>query len=362
MSGQARLFFRFDAAPEIGAGHWRRCLALAMACARQGAEVHWLARVRGMDMGAEAARAGMRWHSLPWDTEAGEDARLLAAYAGGQDLRAGVVDHYRQDEVYQRTLQAAGLRWLQFGNRAHRHPLLGELLHDASPGACAAHYEGRLANPASRLLLGPSHALLHPAFAVERARMGGAAGGRQLRKVLVAAGGGHDRGATAAVLEWLEAAGFAGRRVILTTSANSALLKLKKLVEAQCGRVRTGPGVGIELHVDNWNPAAVMAGCELAVCAGGTTLHELACLGIPALVLSLAENQDEPGLAWQRAGMGLFLGRWPGLDEAAAVAAVRGLLRDAPLRAEMARRCWESQDGQGAARVAEALLSLDKPT
>jgi len=51
-----------------------------------------------------------------------------------------------------------------------------------------------------------------------------------------------------------------------------------------------------------------MAGCQLAVTAGGTALYELACLGVPAVIACTAANQWATALAWQERGLAVSLG------------------------------------------------------
>ncbi len=341
------MFFRFDASPELGAGHWRRCLALARECLRRGLEAHLVARTRDVDLAAMGALPGMRLHAVPWQAEPEQDARLLVEICRSRQLRMGVVDHYRQGADYQTCLRASGLRWLQFGNRGHRHPLLGQWLHDASPAACRSDYAARLAEPAARLLLGSRYALLQPEFALARARREAEGWPDKVNKVLLIFGGGDDRGLTAAALGWLDEAGFAGGRVVLTTRANPSLPVLRQMAASDRR---------VELQVDNWAPAQVMAGCDLAMSTGGTTLHELACLGIPALVLSVAENQVEPAKAWERAGLGWYLGGWPEPVCTPPVELMLELGRRPQGWRRRRARCLAEQDGQGARRVADELL------
>jgi UDP-2,4-diacetamido-2,4,6-trideoxy-beta-L-altropyranose hydrolase len=167
--------------------------------------------------------------------------------------------------------------------------------------------------------------------------------------VLLTFGGGDDRGMTLRALGWLEMGGFGGRVEVLTTKLNPQVDALKAYAQGLGGRIR--------IHVDNWRPESLMARCQLSITGGGTTLHELACLGVPALVVSLAENQTAPGQAWETAGLGAFLGQAQDLDDQEAVRTVRRFLGDEALRLAVASRCLQVQDGLGAGRVAEALVA-----
>ena len=109
--------------------------------------------------------------------------------------------------------------------------------------------------------------------------------------------------------------------------------------------------------------AALMAQCQLAVTAGGTTIYELTVLGVPFVCFSYAENQEaltEWLGAQQIAG---YAGAW---HRAAGETQVRigawclKAQRDPGLR----RQCYETErgliDGLGAARIAQILIMAGK--
>lgn len=340
------LFFRLDASPKMGLGHLRRCCVLARACREKGAVAHFFIRSEALDLSTQDFPADAVVHEIPWDCTPEEDAALTAALCHQNGVRAGVVDHYRVSEAAQTILNAGGLRWMQFGNRLHTHPLLGVLVHDANPGATIEDYRGRIHEHEPEFLTGPGYALVAEDFRDERARhpqpdLQG------ITSILLTFGGGDDRGATLAALDWLEAAGYSGRRLLLATGMNPQLPALRERAAAM---------PLIELHVDNWHPAPLMAQCQLALCAGGTSLHELACLGVPPVIVCIADNQYFPAQSWHEAGMAVNLGPAPEIQPETAIRHLQQLLEHPAERLAMARRCWQVQDGQGAARVAEALL------
>ena len=350
--GRPRVFFRADASPEVGLGHVRRCAVLAKACQQMGAEVHLLARWRGVSKQSAGGWEGACVHELNWDASAEADAKWLARMCRHEGLAVGVIDHYRQDENYQRHLIKEGLNWLQFGNVRMTIPLWGRWVHDATPGATAEGYSLRNTRRNVQWLLGPEYALVAASFGVLRRTLG-APELSDVNSVLVIFGGGNDCGATERALGWLEASGFTGRRVVLSGSTNPSLPRLRELAQR---------AKDIELHEGNWDPSSLMAGCQLAVCSGGITLHELACLGIPAMIVTIADNQEAPALAWQKMGMGTFLGDLHHIQDWEAVACLKACLADTAGRLVMAQTAWTSQDGEGAARVAAELVTAAKLT
>lgn len=345
------LFFRLDASPKMGLGHLRRCCVLARACRERRAVAHFLIRSEALDLSSQDFPVDAVIHEIPWGSTPEEDAALTVTLCHQNGIRVGVVDHYRVSEPAQNKLIEGGLRWMQFGNRLHTHPLLGALVHDANPGATIEDYRERIQGSEPEFLTGPGYALVSEEFREERARHH-QPDLRGITSILLTFGGGDDRGASLAALDWLDAAGYAGKRLLLTTRMNPQLPALKE-------RAATTPE--IELHVDNWHPAPLMAQCQLALCAGGTSLHELACLGVPPVIICIADNQYYPAQSWHEAGMAVNLGPAQEIQSEKAIRHLQQLLNQPEERLSMARRCWQAQDGQGAARVAAALLrQVDK--
>jgi spore coat polysaccharide biosynthesis predicted glycosyltransferase SpsG len=258
-----------------------------------------------------------------------------------------VLDHYRFADGYQKLLRDGGLRWMQFGNLMHDHALEGDLVHDASPGAKASDYAARFANPRIRFLAGPSYALVGEPFRAARAGISSVPQA-EVRRVLLTFGGGDDHGATLSALDWLEAAGYRGETVILTTRMNLSLPAIRK---------RAAASPSVSLRVDDWNPAPQMAACQLAICAGGTSLHELACLAVPAVIACIAENQVAPARAWHDAGLGVLLGNIADIPAGEAIGTIGTLLNNHNTRREKSERCIACQDGAGASRTAAELLN-----
>jgi spore coat polysaccharide biosynthesis predicted glycosyltransferase SpsG len=99
-----------------------------------------------------------------------------------------------------------------------------------------------------------------------------------------------------------------------------------------------------------------MRTADAAVSAAGQTLYELACVGVPTVAVTVADNQRHDAAGWQEAGFLAYAGHWsdPGLLDAVR-RAVEGL-RDPAVRARAARAGRGLVDGRGALRVARCLL------
>ena len=88
-----------------------------------------------------------------------------------------------------------------------------------------------------------------------------------------------------------------------------------------------------------------MSRADLAICAGGTTAWELSFLGVPMLVLALAENQRTNAERLDQAGAAIHANIASLADD------LRTLLADPPRRAQMSARARALVDRLGTFRV-----------
>jgi RimJ/RimL family protein N-acetyltransferase len=111
------------------------------------------------------------------------------------------------------------------------------------------------------------------------------------------------------------------------------------------------------LHVGLPSLAGLMVRADLALGAAGTASWERACLGLPCLVVPVAENQEQGAWALQAAGVARCLDLQTVADPVATLQEALLELLDAPdaLQA-MSEACLQLGDGRGVARVAATML------
>jgi UDP-2,4-diacetamido-2,4,6-trideoxy-beta-L-altropyranose hydrolase len=118
----------------------------------------------------------------------------------------------------------------------------------------------------------------------------------------------------------------------------------------------------VRLHVDVQDMVTLTADTDIAIGAGGSSVWERACLGLPTVIVVLADNQAPMVERLAQAGAALALdARAPDFEAGLADAWAR-LIDDRQLRWELSARSSELCDGRGAERVAEALLGLLRPS
>ncbi|AEG02347.1 UDP-2,4-diacetamido-2,4,6-trideoxy-beta-L-altropyranose hydrolase [Methylomonas methanica] len=339
------IVFRCNASPTVGLGHLVRCRALAQALAEQGESCVMVGPPKSYAT-AQDAELFQDWIDVDeWISSEGDAARL-AKIAGNQSARFAVLDDYRIDASYQKFLLAEGLHWLQFDGTAKK-PLWADWVVNANPAARADDYRDVLHNPTAELLLGPAYAVLRAEFSLAGSSR---PAGRSIEQVLITFGGGDDRGGIEFALSSLiENTPVNWRFVVISGGQNPRNPQLLAWV-ATLGQGR------VSLLINPDNVAAIMAGCDLAVMAGGTSIYEAASCRLPMVIIPIADNQVQPAKAWANAGAALFPGGLPDVNAEQLISAVSKLAADDVFRRDMALKAGDLVDGKGAQRLAGKII------
>jgi UDP-2,4-diacetamido-2,4,6-trideoxy-beta-L-altropyranose hydrolase len=286
------IVFRCDGGERIGAGHVSRCLRIAEAFEAAGVETLFVGRYEGLALALLEA-AGART-APPGPGPAGIPAEAQGAVLDSYELEAADVE--------------AAARELPLAVISDGAP--------APPGAIVLSYH---LDAEGADIAGPDHAPIDPRCAAARRERG-------LRRVLITLG----------------------------LAAGEASLQDRVLAAAQeLGDVELSPALPGR-GADPAGLAERIAWADLAVSAAGVTAYELACAGVPALVLAVADNQARVASAFDARGLAIGLDARDRLPEGEPAASV-GRLADAGLRARLAAAGPAVVDGYGACRARDAL-------
>jgi UDP-2,4-diacetamido-2,4,6-trideoxy-beta-L-altropyranose hydrolase len=338
------LLFRADASVSIGTGHVMRCLALAQAwqdagdcavfaTAESTPAVHEKLRTEGFEALPVSARAGTD-----------EDSRQTVSLAREHGTEWVVVDGYRFGAVFQRALKMAGLKVLFLDDNGHAGSYSADLVLNQNVHAAESMYERR--EPYTRLLLGTSYTLFRREFSawVDWRREIPATA----RKMLVTFGGSDPGNFTAIVLQSLQQVRRAGiEAVVVIGASNPHQASLEKILSLQDGAVR------LERNVSDM--AKLMAWADLAISAAGTTSLEMCLLGLPAIVVTVAENQRASARELEKRNCVIHLDGAQGLGVERVAEMIEQLSHKPKTRQLLSQHGRELVDGKGAKRVISAI-------
>jgi UDP-2,4-diacetamido-2,4,6-trideoxy-beta-L-altropyranose hydrolase len=336
------LLFRTEASVAIGTGHVMRCLALAQAwCDAGGGAIFAMAEAtpavkeRLRSEGFEVMRVAVRVGSA---ADAEETARL----AHKQGASWVVVDGYEFGAEYQASLKNRRLKVLFIDDNGHVGHYSADLVLNQNAHAREAFYPSRDAS--TRLLLGPRFVMLRREFTEWR-------GWKQkipavAHRFLVTMGGSDPDNVTERVLRAILGEPSLNATVVAGGS-NPHLPKLRELV--------AGARRDVQLIENVTNMPELMASSDVAISGAGTTSLEMCFLGLPALLIVLAQNQRFAAEELNRRGVAINLGEGAEIQRSTLSAYLTRLVNSPDTRKAMSERGRELVDGRGAERVVRAL-------
>lgn len=356
-----RVITRVDASSQIGTGHVMRCLQLAAILSEQGAKCEFVCREheghlmdhilsRGYEVHAltkpsinvsftsELAHAS--WLGVGWQTDAAQTRQSL----GSERLDWLIVDHYALDYRWESALRPSCKRIIAIDDLADRQHDC-DLLLDQNYGSSAERYQGLVPTNCIQCH-GPEYALLKPVYAERRAHL--LASNGQLRRVLIYFGGGADvANLTCLAVQAFQAPELVPVELDIVIGASYAHRSaLEELVALRSKAT---------IHRQLPDLADLMAMADLAIGAGGATTWERCCMGLPTVVISVAENQRPVCEALSVDKYIDYLGHFDRVTSELIRDRVLSLLKKPDLLRNLSERGMRLVDGSGISRLTRVL-------
>jgi UDP-2,4-diacetamido-2,4,6-trideoxy-beta-L-altropyranose hydrolase len=284
------LLFRADASVSIGTGHVMRCLALAQAWQDAGGRAMFAMAEATPAVVERLQREGVEIKRLKAEPGSVDDAQETIGLARSEPAAWVVVDGYCFGTDYQLALTDAGLRVLFIDDNGHAARYVADIVLNQNIHAEESFYKDR--EKSTRLLLGTKYALLRREFVSPKHT-------REIspvaRKLLVSLGGSDPDNVTRRVMEAIEQVLVANLQVVVVAGgSNPHGAEIAKLVANSSHSCRVLSNVA--------NMQEVMSWADLAISAAGTTCWECCALGLPAVLVVVADNQILNAQALRAAG------------------------------------------------------------
>lgn len=340
-------YFRADGSAATGAGHLMRCLTVAQELQKRIEDPEEICFLCAEEA---SARLLQGWNmpvkilgTNPADLE-GELPVLEGLIQGNGHVF--LADSYAVTDAYLQGLHRFGRVYLLDDMQQHAFPVDGVINYNlfASPekyrelyGSNTGQYLGAAYVPVRQQFREAAKKYVLP---------------ENVTDILITTGGGDRDNIAGEILRELCEHSLTGKTIryhLVVGGFNPNREKLEQYASQHSNVI---------LHCDVKDMAGLMMTCQLAVTAGGTTIYELAVLGVPFVCFSYAENQE--GLTeWlgeqKKAG---YAGKWHYTPEETREA-IGTWCRKACENREYRQKVYEAEraliDGQGAARIAEIL-------
>ncbi len=332
---------RCDASPEAGTGHVMRCMALAEELERLGFEPVFVISKGTVE--TVPALAAKKWRLIEAAGAAeSEQAKAIDRALPGHAALL-VADHYNLGKEFELATCKFTDRIAVLEDKTSRaHEC--DLLINSNAGLTDLIYRPRFVSDACRILLGPKYAPLRAEFselrdtALERRK------GEIVKRVLVSFGGSDPANGTGLALAALEQI---SPRPKIDVAIGSAATAIKDL-QNRYGNIAA-------FHVGTNKMAELMCAADLAIGGGGSTAWERAALGLPTILVTIADNQRDIAQALHGAGAAIDLGEVKSVSAERLRKTIEEVRDDPAWLIKMAAAASGLTDGHGARRIAIAL-------
>jgi UDP-2,4-diacetamido-2,4,6-trideoxy-beta-L-altropyranose hydrolase len=341
-----KLLIRADANVAMGTGHVMRCLALAQAWQDSGGVTVFALAETTPSLDRRLREEGIEVENISASAGTAEDAEQTSGIGSQEKANWMVVDGYQFGSTYQAAIKTAGFKLLFLDDYAHTDRYYADLVLNQNVSAAANLYEKR--EPHTRLLLGPKYCLLRREFNRWHDWR------REIvpvaHRVLVMMGGSDPGNFTERVVEALNSIDDSKLEATIVIGGSNARDNFTH---------RTFAGSAtIDFRRDASNMAELMVDADVAVSASGTTCWEMCRLGLPALLIDLADNQTPVARELHRRGCAIHLGS-PEEVSVENLAEQIQYLRNSPEdRQAISSRGRALVDDEGAKRVVSILRGI----
>ena len=354
-----QIAFRVDASSQIGTGHFMRCLTLADALKKNGAQVRFVSRhlpehLRGMLAAKrheisllesiqneeeldELAHAD--WLGISQARDASDSIRALTD--GSWDWL--IVDHYALDSRWESLLRQTAKKILVIDDLADRQHDCDILLDQNLYADVETRYTGKVPM-LCQMLLGPHYALLRDEFRKLHKQVKLRTG--PVKRVLIFFGGVDADNFTGLAIESLSGIDLAGFHVDVVIGTQHPC---REQIKAACTQH------GFICHIQTDKMAELMAAADLAIGAGGSASWERCCLGLPALLVALADNQINIAKALDLFGACIYVGTAKATSVTIMRNAIACLLTTQGQIKELSEKAYSLVDGLGVDRVCQEM-------
>lgn len=358
------LIIRADANTRIGTGHVMRCLALAQAWQDRGGDVTFISYCDSKALRQRILNEGFEF--LPIEKSHPDPSDLkgvlsyLTAIRNPQSsiFNWVVLDGYHFTPDYQKAIRENGYGLLVIDDMAHLNHYHADILLNQNIHASSLSYS---CDRDTVKILGCEYVLLRREFLKYMNWK------RQIpekaKKILVTLGGGDPDNVTLKVIKALKLLNDPDLEVKVVVGPNNPHIDTLKnaIHNAPPAPLNRGPlwgvqpGCSMRISQNAENMPKLMAWADVAVSAGGSTCWEMAYMGLPALVITVANNQIGIAKGLSEANIVIELGWYENISIEQLMKAMEEIVQNKDKRFYFSKNGQRLVDGDGCRKIMKVI-------
>jgi UDP-2,4-diacetamido-2,4,6-trideoxy-beta-L-altropyranose hydrolase len=270
------IFFRLDASDKIGNGHYVRCMTLAKLLLKQKLRIVFIcADVSEIICHQIVSEGIILERTEPFKDEL-MDAKNVIRVLNNYSKGLIVIDHYELNISWHKNISSYVHKLIVLDDMANRNVFCHLLINS---GCFNKNSYKSLIPDFCELFLGSDYVILKPEYQhYKKNRLN-----KQINRVLIFMGGADTKNVTTKLIYAFSDSKFDAIKfdVVIGTN-NSKLIHIEKLIESKNNFMT---------YHNKPHLADLMHEADFAIGAGGNSVWERICVGLPCAVITLSENQ-----------------------------------------------------------------------
>ncbi len=355
------IFFRADSSHLIGTGHISRCLKLALKLQSYSHNVEFICKdfdgssiknlskylkVHKIEVNKNQNQKNKPINYLHFNhSEVDEDASQTLSILDKCKVDILIVDHYSLDKTWEKKISEKVKKVVvidDFWDRDHFCNIL--INHNYTKRKSLYKTVSR---EKTKLLLGPKFAMIDEDFRNLRKERNFAKNG--IKSIFIYFGGTDQYNLTELTTKILSKPIFDNIKIkILATKSNPKFNSIKTIIE-------TKPNFYLLKNLPNL--AEIIKNSDLCIGGGGVTNLERLCLGLPTIVVSVADNQIDSCLSYKDDGYIYYLGEADKITKNILYDKIVTVISDLKGLQKQSNKGMELVDGNGLEEVCRSILN-----
>ncbi len=325
--------FRLDIGNKIGSGHYYRCLAIAKELKKNKKKVILIVNDKSNLLLHHKNKIHYTILQSKTEKEKINECKELL-----ENIKILIIDLPTQNEIYsQRLKNYTTVLFDDLGNKTINSKFVfnGQILK--------SFHKYPKSKQNTYFFLGTKYLILRNGFLKQRSQMHFKK--NKIKKILLTFGGGDYNNYSKKILKGLIQKNF--NITVILGPTYSDKNNFKKLFSKY-------PNLTIKFNVQR--PEKLFSTQDLVICSVGITIYELACLGIPSIMIPFNDNQLLVANKLSKEGYGKNYGFWD--NDFNKLNYLISTLNDSKLRKKMYKNGRFIIDGKGIQRITKKLLQL----
>lgn len=338
------LLIRADASNSLGIGHIMRNIPIGQVWKEKGGEVTFISSQMPNKLEHRLINENFDVIKLNCIPGTQDDAMQTVNIAQQKHANCLIVDGYYFKGDYQKKIKEYNLKLIFIDDFGHSEHYYADIILNRSLISNTITYANR--ESYTNLLLGHKYNALRKEFAkydnISPIIV------QDMKEILVTFGGADPQNITLKIIENLNR--VLNKKMKVNLIIGSAYKYNKELNELK-GKIN----YDLNIHRDVNDMADFMFSADIAITAGGTALFEMAYMGLPSIVISIASNQKSSKVFAEKYGTCIYLGDAQNMKENFIIDSIE-YIQDSEVRSVMSTNGQKLIDGKGSTRLLNEII------